>query len=87
MRGTTALIIALSGPATSAQAANCYQLYYQRNAIYKAQGYCFSTPRAIQTFDNAGCSYDVVNEVPLSATQRRAIEIIKEEGSLSDCSS
>ena len=45
----------------------------QRNAIYKQAGYCFRTPRAIAAFGNAGCSYDAIEDVPLSARQRAAV--------------
>jgi len=31
-------------------AESCDQLWYQRNAIFKAAGYCFRLPHAIQTF-------------------------------------
>lgn len=36
-----------SGPVA---AASCGQLWYQRNAIYAKQGYCFETPAAIAAF-------------------------------------
>ena len=62
------LILALSPAVTLAQYSgqSCDQLYYARNSIYKAAGLCFHTPRAIQTFGNAGCQYDNPGEVRLS---------------------
>lgn len=33
---------------------NCQQLWYERNAIFARNGYCFSSPRAIATFGK-GC--------------------------------
>lgn len=68
------------GPAS---AQSCEDLWYQRNQIYKQGGYCFTTPRAIRAFGNAGCSYDSVEDVPLSARQRATVaEIRAEERSL-----
>jgi hypothetical protein len=68
---------AIAGPA---HAQSCDELWYLRNAIYKAAGYCFKTSRAISTFGNAGCMYDSENAVPLSADGRRQIaDIIRSE--------
>jgi hypothetical protein len=62
-----------------AQAA-CSSLWYERNQIYKDGGYCFKTSRAIRAFGNAGCSYDDINDVPLSARQRAAVrDIVAQE--------
>ena len=66
--------------ASDAQAQSCDELWYQRNSIYKAAGYCFKTARAIQTFGNAGCAYDNEYDLPLSANQRQIIDqIVREE--------
>ncbi|MBX9910352.1 MAG: YARHG domain-containing protein [Beijerinckiaceae bacterium] len=63
-----------------ARAETCDDLWYARNEIYKAQGYCFRTQRGIRAFGNAGCQYDAVEDVPLSANQRRTVaEIAREE--------
>ena len=56
-----------------ARAQGCAEAWYQRNLIYKQAGYCFRTPRAIGAFGNAGCSYDAVEDVPLSARQRAQV--------------
>ena len=58
------------------QAQSCGELWYRRNSIYKAAGYCFKTARAIRTFGNAGCSYDSEYALPLSYGQRQAIDRI-----------
>ncbi|WP_375463261.1 YARHG domain-containing protein [uncultured Methylobacterium sp.] len=60
-----------------ASAQDCAEAWYQRNAIYKQGGYCFRTPRAISAFGNAGCTYDAVEDVPLSARQRAAVAEIQ----------
>jgi Domain of unknown function (DUF4424)/YARHG domain len=54
----------------------CDGLWYQRNSIFKTAGYCFTTPRAIKAFGNAGCQYDDVKNVPLSEAQRQTIDEI-----------
>ena len=65
---------------SDAQAQSCGDLWYRRNSIYKAAGYCFKTARAIRTFGNAGCSYDSEYALPLSPGQRRAVaQIIRAE--------
>jgi hypothetical protein len=62
------------------QAQSCGELWYARNVIYKNAGYCFNTPRGINTFGNAGCLYDRQEDVPLSANQRREInDIVQNE--------
>lgn len=64
----------------AARAESCEDLWYARNQLYKAGGYCFRTARAIQAFGNAGCQYDDVNDVPLSARQRRILaDIVGQE--------
>jgi len=55
----------------------CNRLWISRNLIYKQAGYCFKTARAIQSFGNAGCRYDAVEETPLSDRQRKEILQIK----------
>ena len=69
--------------ATDVQAQSCGDLWYRRNSIYKAAGYCFKTARAIRTFGNAGCSYDSEYALPLSPGQRQAInQIVRAERNL-----
>lgn len=59
---------------------SCGELWSARNAIYKDGGYCFRTARAIREFGNAGCRYDDINDVPLSANQRvQVADIIRTE--------
>lgn len=65
--------------ATSARAETCDDLWYARNEIYKAQGYCFRTRRGIEAFGNAGCQYDNAEDLPLSNSQRRTIADIQRE--------
>jgi hypothetical protein len=58
----------------SAQSRRCDELWVERNSIYKDAGYCFRTARGIDTFGNAGCSFDDVNDVPLSTRQRADVD-------------
>jgi len=71
------IALPLLATATPAAAQSCEDLWYQRNEIYKAQGYCFRTQRGISAFGNAGCQYDNIEDVPLSATQHRVIADIQ----------
>ena len=56
---------------------SCEQLWFARNSIFKAVGYCFKTPRAISIFGNADCLYGKENDVPLSQNDRNLIDAIQ----------
>ena len=77
------IVLGLSPMAASAE--SCSGLWYSRNEIYKAQGYCFRTARAIRAFGNAGCQFDDIEEVPLSAQQHRIIADIVEQERMQGC--
>ena len=78
--GCLSLVVgAVTIVASEAQAQSCSELWYRRNSIYKQAGYCFKTARAIQTFGNAGCSYDSEYDIPLSARQRGIVAAIREQ--------
>ena len=76
----------LAGGAATPVLANpraCADLWTARNEIYKAQDYCFRTKRAIAAFGNAGCQYDDVEDLPLSANDHRVIaDILRQERAL-----
>ncbi|HHN73327.1 MAG TPA: YARHG domain-containing protein, partial [Thermopetrobacter sp.] len=52
----------------------CRQLWVMRNSIYKRNGYCFSSRRAIDYFGNAGCW---TRNPRLSPAERRRVEAIR----------
>jgi hypothetical protein len=62
---------------TPARADICFDLWVQRNSIYKAYGYCFKTPKAIAYFGNAGCMYDNEGDIPMSRADRNTVLAIK----------
>lgn len=64
-------------PGVPAAAASCDDLWYERNATFKAAGYCFRSPRGIRTFGNAGCQFDDEADVPLSVRQRERVAEIR----------
>ena len=64
-------------PKARAQADTCDSLWVARNAIYKAKGFCFKTPRAINYFGNAGCRFDDEGAVPLTSADQAAIASIQ----------
>ncbi len=77
----TLMAIVLAGPAFAQDifALSCPQLWYQRNSIFKAAGYCFHTPRTIRVLGNAGWMPDV-NGIwkPLNADDRlMTIKLLK----------
>ena len=59
------------------QQLGCQPLWEVRNWIYKENGYCFHTQKAIDAFGNAGCQYDDVAEVPLNDIERHNVSAIK----------
>lgn len=66
-----------SAPGAPVASSSCDDLWYERNAAFKAAGYCFRSPRGIQTFGNAGCRYDDEADVPLSARQREQVAQVR----------
>jgi len=61
----------------NAQGNVCFRLWVARNTIYKANGYCFKTARAISYFGNAGCMYDYEGDVPMSPYDREQVARIQ----------
>jgi hypothetical protein len=69
-----AMAAAISGmDVSTAYAQSCFELWVQRNSIYKRAGYCFKTSRATSYFGNAGCMYDDEAQLPLSPGERSQI--------------
>ena len=67
-------VVAASVPA---RADVCFDLWVERNSIYKAYGYCFKTPKAISYFGNAGCQYDSEGAIPMSGADKQTVLAIK----------
>jgi hypothetical protein len=63
----------------------CQPLWEVRNWIYKENGYCFHTPKAIQAFGNAGCKYDDAADVPLNAPERHNVKVIRKVEAKKGC--
>jgi hypothetical protein len=82
---TRAVVIAAVAFSAGAAEASCASLWRERNQIYKDAGYCFKTARAIRAFGNAGCQYDSINDVPLSANQRAIVSDIVEQERMMGC--
>lgn len=80
----TSCALALLAPPAWA-AFPCDELWAERNATYKDAGYCFRTPRAIAAFGNAGCRFDEIADVPLSARDRAKIADIQRQESANNC--
>jgi hypothetical protein len=68
-----ATAILMETTVSTAYAQSCFDLWVQRNSIYKRAGYCFKTSRAIRYFGNGGCSYDYEGDLPLSSGERAQI--------------
>jgi hypothetical protein len=72
-------------PAKQIADFTCDQLWFGRNSIFKEAGYCFKTPRAIAALGNAGCQYDDINNVRLSADNDALAEQIKHAELIKAC--
>ena len=57
-----------------ALAQSCYDLWYERNAIYDNNGYCFQTRDGRNTFDNSDCYTD---DPDFTRSEQRQIDQIK----------
>ncbi len=55
----------------------CDELYDVRNMIYKDNGYCFSTDKAIARFGNEGCHISDAARVPLNTYERANVLTIR----------
>lgn len=73
-----AMLAAIAGAAilgsTAASAQSCYDLWYQRNAIYDSYGYCFKSALGQRTFDNSDCW---TSNPRLSPVDQRRVEQIR----------
>ena len=64
---------------------SCQILWEVRNTIYKENGYCFHTSKAIAAFGNAGCLHDNAADVPLNAAERYNVTAIKKAEAKKGC--
>jgi YARHG domain len=81
---STSLIPAQAGD-IQGDAYECKELWVMRNEIYKSNGYCFKTAKAISYFGNGGCSYDNQGDVPLSKQERRIVRDIQKSEARQHC--
>jgi uncharacterized caspase-like protein len=62
-----------TGPSSAAE--SCDTLWYDRNAIFARNGYCFQGARGRATFSNEGCRQNVAAaQIPLSTAERLEVE-------------
>ncbi|CAO4167528.1 YARHG domain-containing protein [Methylorubrum populi] len=85
MRRLAVLLLVMVAATPALAGFPCDKLWGERNAIYKDAGYCFRTERAIRAFGNAGCKYDDLADVPLSARQRADIADIQRQERANGC--
>jgi hypothetical protein len=63
----------------------CARLYRARNTFYHNRGLCFTRPGAIRQFPNnpSTCRYSSSADLPISASEKRAIDrIVSREADL-----
>ena len=66
-------------------AYSCQILWDLRNTIYKENGYCFKTERAISYFGNVGCWLGDQEAVKLNAYERYNVGVIRSIESARQC--
>jgi uncharacterized caspase-like protein len=65
------------GGSEAAGADSCDSIWLRRNSIWHRYGYCFATPRAVQTFGNAGCFRDLDGvRAAMSPADRTEVEAL-----------
>lgn len=67
------ILVGMAFQPAQAQAQSCGQLWYARNSIYSAAGYCFKTPQAIGAFGE-GCFPPYGRLTPSQQAQVNAIK-------------
>ena len=65
------------------KAADCNDLWYERNQIFDDYGFCFKTKRGRDTFDNSDCN---TSNPKLSAADRRKVKRIEAKERRQGCS-
>jgi YARHG domain len=63
----------------------CSELWVLRNQVYKDNGYCFATARAITYFGNGGCNSYSQSALLLSGSERGLLRDIKASERRQDC--
>jgi hypothetical protein len=76
MIAAAGLLVGLAGLVPAASAASCWDLWYERNAIYDRNGFCFSTSLGKRTFNNADCW---TKNPSLSGNEQRRVARIQAE--------
>jgi len=65
---------------------SCQFLRDVRNQIFKQNGYCFRSGDAKRDYDNEGCKYANVADVPLNAFEKQNIAVIRQVEREKNCS-
>jgi uncharacterized protein YraI len=71
-----------AAPAAVTTGQSCFDLWYARNAIYAAKGYCFTSAEGKKWFDNSSCS---TSNPKLSASEKLQVERYKQQEKAQGC--
>ncbi len=64
----------------------CDDLWFQRNAIFARNGYCFQSARGRQAFSNQGCRVGMTaGQTPLTPAERQEIQRLKSQETAQQC--
>jgi hypothetical protein len=71
-------------PYAALHGLSCDSLWTVRNTIFHENGFCFRSTRALASFSNEGCSYNVSGQVPLNPFEQtnmsRIIAVERQKG-------
>ncbi len=74
-------VLGLTAPADAGDvqgdAYECQDLWVMRNQVYKDNGYCFTSARAISYFGIGGCSVTSEADLPLSKSERNLVREVR----------
>jgi hypothetical protein len=66
--------------------STCESLWYERNSIWASYGYCFTSPRGIAAFGNAGCFRNQAQaQAAMSGQERAMVDRILAQESAQGC--
>ena len=66
-------------------AYDCNELWVMRNQIYKDNGLCFKSTKAVTYFGNGGCSHGSLSELSLSNQEHSVLKDIKKSEARQSC--
>ena len=81
----TAALVPVRAGDVQGDAYDCNELWVMRNQIYKDNGLCFKSAKAINYFGNGGCSHAKLAELSLSKQEHSILKDVKRSEARQGC--